>query len=121
MSSGNSEANMKDRNFLVTTEADKEVIMEYPEVLKMVEFTPLLDRVEKEQPELLGGLIKVFEKMKAEDFQQYINSLLSIKKHQKEMLLITRNPRHKSIIERDYLRVLQEAFEVDKIRIYCQG
>lgn len=112
---------MVTRKTLVTTEDDKEIQIEYPEVLKVVEFTPLLDRVEKEQPELLEGLINLYEKIGVEYFSNYINNLISIKKHQHEMLIITKNPRHKSIIERDFLQQIQESFSVTNVRIICQS
>lgn len=105
------------RKTLVTTEEGKEIEIEYPEVLKVVEFTPLLDRVEKEQPELLAGLIGLYEKLGMENFANYINNLLSIKKHQQEMLIVTRHAWQRSIIEREFLKEIQECFSVTRVRI----
>ena len=76
-----------------------------------------MDRVEKEQPDLVAELINLYEKIGAENFANYINTLLSIKKHQQEMLLITRHPWQKSIIERISKTNSKESFAVTKVRI----
>ncbi|NMA01463.1 MAG: hypothetical protein GX923_02700 [Clostridia bacterium] len=110
-----------ERKTLVTTEQGKEVEIEYPEVLKVVEFTPLLDRIEEEQPELLSCLINLYEKIGVDNFADYINNLISIKKHEEEMLIITRFSWQKSIIEREFLKSIQESFAVTKVRIISQN
>ena len=81
----------------------------------------MIDRVEEEKPELLEGFHKIFTAIGPEEFQNYFNQLVDIKKVDQRMIITTKNFRHKSIIERQYLPLICESFGVTNIRIISQG
>lgn len=107
--------------FIGTDEKGAEYEVEYPELLYTVPFTPMLDRVEKESPELVDGFHKIFSEVGPEIFQNYFNQLIEIKKVEHRMIITTKSYRQKSIIEKFYLPLIAEAFQVTNIRIISQG
>ncbi|MDD3386776.1 MAG: hypothetical protein PHX92_02535 [Candidatus Pacebacteria bacterium] len=107
--------------FIGTDEAGSEYEIEYPELLYTVPFTPMLDRIEEEKPELIGGFHMIFKEVGPEIFQNYFNQLIDIKKAEHRMIITTKNYRHKSFLEKFYLPLICEAFQVTNIRIISQG
>jgi hypothetical protein len=85
--------------------------------LEKVEFTPLEERVKAEDPELFNGLSELKAGMSGSDFEKYINSLTSMKKHGDTMFLITRNAMYKSVIELKFIKQIAESFEVSGVRL----
>lgn len=84
--------------------------------LERVDFTPLEERVKAEEPALSSGLAKLKAKMAESDFEKYINSLISLKKHGDTMFLITRNAMYKSVIEFKFSKQITESFGVSGVR-----
>ncbi len=112
---------MEDRpKFIGTDQEGQEYEMEYPDLLYTVPFTPMLDRIEAEKPELLDGFHKIFKAVEMDVFQNYFNQLVDIKKVDHRMIITTKNYRHKSFLEKFYLPLLAESFEVTNIRIISQ-
>jgi len=107
--------------FVGTDEKGNEYEVEYPELLYTVPFTPMIDRLEKENPELLDGFHKIFKEVGPEIFQNYFNQLINIKKVDHRMLITTKNYPHKSFLEKFYLPLIAESFEVTSIRIVSEG
>lgn len=88
--------------------------------LERVEFTPLEDRIKNEEPTLLNGIIKIKASMDENDFEKYINSLISLKKHGDTMFLTTRNAMYKSIIELKFIKLITESFGASGYRVITQ-
>ena len=86
-----------------------------------IPFTPLLERIVVELPELLVGLDKLKLMMGEHDFEKYINSLISLRKSGDLLLLITGKTMYYSIIERTFVPMLKESFGVTKVRVISQG
>lgn len=85
--------------------------------LEKVEFTPLEERIKAEDPELNDGISKIKAGMAESDFEKYINSLTSIKKHGDTMFLITRNAMYKSVIELKFIKLITESFGASGFRV----
>lgn len=89
--------------------------------LTTVPFTPLRERIAVEIPELLVGLDRLQSMIGEADFEKYINSLISLKKSGDLLLLITGKTMYYSIIERKFIPMLKESFDVTKVRVISQG
>lgn len=111
----------KKPKFIGTDQDGEEYEVEYPTMLYTVPFTPMLDRIESEKPELLDGFHKIFKEVGPEIFQNYFNQLIDIKKVDHRMIITTKNYLHKSFLEKFYLPLIAESFEVTNLRIISQG
>lgn len=89
-------------------------------MLKWEPFTPLVERIAKEAPELAAGLHRLQENMLPAEFEKYINSLLNLKQGNGMLLLITKKEMYRSIIESKFLPVIRSSFGVDRVRIISQ-
>ncbi len=83
-------------------------------------FSPLLVRMRSEKPELVAGLEALRDLVGEEHFEKYFNSLQSLKKDEKNVMLITDNEMKRTAIERQYIGALQQAFAVQYVRVVCQ-
>ncbi len=90
------------------------------DTLKWEPFTPLVERIAKESPELLAGLHNLREQMLPAEFEKYINSLISLKKGNGMLLLITKKEMYRSIIESRFLPLIGSSFGVGRVRIISQ-
>lgn len=88
--------------------------------LKWEPFTPLMERIPQELPELLVGLKTLKDNMQPAEFEKYINSLTSLKQGNGMLLLITKKEMYRSIIEAKFLPIIRSSFGVDNIRIISQ-
>ena len=86
-----------------------------------IPFTPLIERIAVESPELLLCLDYLKSMIGEPDFEKYINSLVSLKKSDDLLLLITGKTMYYSIIESKFIPMLQESFNVTKVRVISQG
>ena len=111
----------KKPKFIGTDEDGMEYEIEYPQLLYTVPFTPMIERIEAEKPELLEGFHIIFKEVGPEIFQNYFNQLIDIKKVDHRMIITAKSFRQKSIIEKFYLPLISEAFQVTNIRIIAQG
>lgn len=89
--------------------------------LTTIPFTLLTERIVVENPELLIGLEKVKVAIGEQDFDKYINSLISLKKSDDLLLLITGKTMYYSIIESRFIPILKASFNVTKVRVVSQG
>ena len=89
-------------------------------MLKWEPFTPLLERIPQEAPELVVGLHRLKEHMLPAEFEKYINSLINIKQGNGMLLLITKKEMYRSIIESKFLPAIRASFGVDNVRIMSQ-
>lgn len=83
-------------------------------------FTPLMERIPSEAPELFAGLQALQSNMLPLEFEKYINSLISVKQGNGMLLLITKKEMYRSIIESKFLPVIQASFGVEHVRVISQ-
>lgn len=90
------------------------------DMLRWEPFTPLVERVAQEAPELVAGLHSLQEQMLPADFEKYINSLISVRQGNDMLLIITKKEMYRSIIESKFFPVIRSSFGVDRVRIISQ-
>ena len=93
---------------------------QYSDSVYEVVFTPVLERPEYQGEPLYSLLLELREKMGQSDFEQYINSLISIKYNGTALWLITKSERNRTLIEGRFLPLLREVFKVEAPRIISQ-
>ena len=93
---------------------------QYSDPVYEVVFTPVLERPEYQGEPLHSLLLELREKMGQSDFDQYINSLISIKYNGTALWLITKSERNRTLIEGRFLPLLREVFKVTAPRIISQ-
>lgn len=89
--------------------------------LQVEPFTPLSARVASGQPELVSGLKELQQGLGQEHFDRYIESLVSLRLQEGTLWLVTRRAMHRSLLERDFLPQLKQAFRAGGVRIISQG
>lgn len=82
-----------------------------------VPFTPLEERIAQEAPELLPRLAELRTVMGDHDFDQYINSLVSMRKVDDQLLLVTKRGINRSILTNRFLPSIKAIFAVKYVRI----
>lgn len=87
---------------------------------RMEIFSPLSKRVVKENPGFEEKLFRLKEMIGEKLFEDYIESLISLKKEGNTMWLITNREMNRSILERNHLAQIRDAFEVESVRIITQ-
>lgn len=85
-----------------------------------VPFTPLEDRIAQEAPHLLPGLEALKVEMGSQDFDTYINSLVSLRQVQDQLLIITKREMYRSIIVSRFLPAIKQCFGVRFVQIINQ-
>jgi chromosomal replication initiation ATPase DnaA len=83
-------------------------------------FTPLTERVLKEDPLLLPALEQLQEVMGQESFEQYINTLAALRKSGDHLLMISRKEIYRSILMSRFLPAIKACFAVRFVRIVSQ-
>ena len=108
------------RNLGKIADKDELDIMPAPSSLKEEKFTPLSQRIAADQNELSAGLGKLKAALSADDFDRYIESLISLRLHGQVLWLITDRAMHRSILERKFISQLKNAFDVSHVRVISQ-
>lgn len=85
-----------------------------------VPFSPLEERIRREAPHLSAALEKLKAMMGVEAFEKYINSLVSLRKVDDQLIIITRREMYRSILIGRFLPAIQESFAVRAVRIVTQ-
>ena len=83
-------------------------------------FSPLLDRIRVEKPELVAGLETLRDLVGVEGFEKYFNCLQSLKKAETTVMLITDSEMKRTAIEHQYIGAIRQAFDVQYVRVVCQ-
>ena len=83
-------------------------------------FSPLLDRLKKEKPELAIEFEALRTLIGVDDFEKYFNNLQSIKKADETVMLITDREMNRTAIERQFLGAIRDTFAVKYVRVVCQ-
>lgn len=84
-----------------------------------VPFTPLEQRIHDEQPELFDGLQKLKQSIGTEAFEKYFSTIQSLKMNSAKttILMTTSHAMQKTSIEANYLAHIEQAFDVEYVRI----
>lgn len=85
-----------------------------------VPFTPLSERLAADSPHLAESLAALRQAMGDADFDQYIETLNSLRKVDDQLLLITRKEMNRSILMGRFIPHLKQAFGVAYVRIVNQ-
>lgn len=93
---------------------------EYSSAVYEVAFTPVLDREEYQGEPIHSKLLALKEALGEEDFNTYINSLLAVKYNGRDLWLITKSERNRTLIEGKFLPTIAKIFEVGAPRVISQ-
>ena len=80
-------------------------------------FTPLSTRLKAKNAKVQGSLERLKNLISMQDFDQYIESLLNVSVDGKTVWMITDSPMQRSIMERNLISSIKDAFETDDVRI----
>ena len=81
------------------------------------ECIPLDERMAGEKPEIAACLAKLKEKVGAETFAKRFNVLQNINRSGKNLLIVSGSERLRTLLLKDHLKDIMEAFSVDNVRI----
>ena len=85
--------------------------------LTSTEFIPLEERMAGEKPEIAACLAKLKEKVGSEIFAKRFNVLQNINRSDKNLLIVTGSERLRTLLLKEHLKDIMDAFSVDNVRI----
>ena len=88
-----------------------------PTQLKAEPFTPLTARLKSGNAEVAGALERLKAMLSAQEFDQYIESLLNVSMDGKTVWMITDSLMQRSIMERNLVASIKAAFRTESVRI----
>lgn len=88
-----------------------------PPKLTAEPFTPLSARLKSGNTEVVGALERLKVMLSAQEFDQYIESLLNVSIDGKTVWMITDSPMQRSIMERNLVASIKTAFRTENVRI----
>ncbi|WP_462331722.1 hypothetical protein [Schwartzia sp. (in: firmicutes)] len=91
-------------------------LSENPNV-KIEKRAPLAARLKETRPELMGALETLRKKLGDDDYAKYIEPLNNVTKSGGMLLMVAGDLRQKSLLERDFIPQIKEAFEVQVVRL----
>jgi hypothetical protein len=81
------------------------------------EFVPLEDRMAKEKPEIAACLASLKAKVGGEIFAKRFSTLQNINRSGKNLLIVSGSERLRTLLLKENLKDIMEAFSVDNVRI----
>lgn len=96
-----------------------ETCLDIPEEIYMEKFTSMEERLKN--TEIQEEFQKLKKEVGKENFEKYFNTLIKIKRHEKDIMIITKGENHRAIIIREYYDLLKEIFHVSNIMIIAQA
>lgn len=84
---------------------------------KMVELTPIEERIKEERPELADGMDRLQTILGEDVYRKRISSLVNITRSGETLMVVTSTFMERSLLERDCIPALKEAFGVSRVRI----
>jgi len=81
------------------------------------EFVPLEDRMAKEKPEIAACLALLKAKVGGEIFAKRFSTLQNINRSGKNLLIVSGSERLRTLLLKENLKDIMEAFSVDNVRI----
>ena len=97
--------------------------LEYKELLtgdknlRQERLTPLEERIEREKPELLAPLRRVREQMDEKAYHRALDEVETLNRRGDDLLIVARDTRSRTFIERDAIPALKQAFAVKRVRV----
>ena len=85
--------------------------------LSVVEKTPLEARIAADRPALVEGLKKLRQAIGETKYVTYIDTLRNLTKSNETLLMVADGFRHRSLLERDFIPQIKEAFAVSSVRV----
>ena len=85
--------------------------------LSSVEFVPLEERMEAEKPEIAACLASLKAKVGSDVFARRFNVLQNINRSGKNLLIVSGSERLRTLLIKENLKDIMEAFSVDNVRI----
>ncbi len=87
------------------------------EALSSVPFSPLESRIAREKPGLTAGLARLRSLLGDEKFGKFISPLHNLTKNGTMLLVVAGDFLHRSLLERECIPSMKEAFGVSAVRI----
>ncbi len=84
---------------------------------KMVEFTPIEERIKAERPQLADGMTKLRDILGEDIYNKRVASLVNITRSGETLMVVAGSFMERSMLERDCIPALKEAFGVAKVRV----
>jgi len=100
-----------------TGRLEEEVLMADNKRICTSKFTPLMERMKKEKPDIADCLAKIREKIGEETFDKRFNVLQNINRAGSRLLIVSGSERLRTLLIRDHLKDITDAFGVDNVRI----
>ena len=85
--------------------------------LSSVEFVPLEERMAAEKPEIAACLASLKAKVGSDVFARRFNVLQNINRSGKNLLIVSGSERLRTLLIKENLKDIMEAFSVDNVRI----
>ena len=85
--------------------------------LSSTEFVPLEERMAGEKPEIAACLAQLKEKVGGDVFAKRFNVLQNINRSDKNLLIVTGSERLRTLLLKEHLKDIMDAFSVDNVRI----
>ena len=87
------------------------------EALSSTPFSPLENRIKEEKPGLSEGMSKLRALLGEEKFSKFISPIDNLTKNKNMLLIVAGNYLERSLLERECVPSLKEAFGVSSVRI----
>lgn len=84
---------------------------------KMVEFTPIEERIKAERPQLAGGMARLRSILGEDIYNKRVASLVNITRSGETLMVVAGSFMERSMLERDCIPAFKEAFGVAKVRV----
>ncbi len=99
--------------------SSEEFVVNDPKEAKVftVPFTPLEERVRKEQPEMFRSLQKLKEIVGEEAFVKHFSDIQSLRRNETTVMMTTSSGLQRTNIESYYIAAIEKAFDVQYVRI----
>lgn len=85
--------------------------------LTVERFRSIEERVASDKPQLQDSLAKLKLLLGPSLFDKHINRLQNISKNEQTLLLVTSSEMRRTLLERECLPALKEAFQVQRVRV----
>lgn len=84
---------------------------------KMVGLTPIEERIKAERPQLVEGMTRLKNILGEDIYNKRISSLVNITRSGETLMVVAGSFMERSMLERDCIPALKEAFGVTKVRV----
>lgn len=85
--------------------------------IKMVRLTPIEKRIKAERPQLAEGMTRLQNILGEDTYNKRISSLVNITRSGETLMVVAGSFMERSMLERDCIPALKEAFGVARVRV----